>query len=205
MTTMTYLMRHLWANKAKFRVVGRVPMFLMHYVDSTAHVPAKTFVKTILVKTDHQYWMVVVPSDVEIDDLALRKALQTKQLDIMTDADKNHIMDCRGEALSPFGDLYGFPVIVEKLLAEQREIEFNAGSRTDFIVMKLVDYERMVQPIVAQFAASSWFGRSGTTVDNIPDANSIKHVPTLLRAARNAGDAIPAKTGASMQRSEVSK
>ncbi len=204
MTTMTYVMRYLWANGVKFRVVGRVPTFLTHYVDSTAHVPAETFAKTILAKTDHQYWLVVVSSDVDVNKIALRTALHAKQLDLLTDADlETLIPDCRVKGIAPFGALYGFPVVVEKSVAVQREIAFNPGSRTDFISMRFDDYERLVQPIVAEFAASSLFGRRRTAVGKISPANRIEHVPMLLKAARKAGDVIPALSGVSMQRSGV--
>ena len=178
-------MRYLWANGVKFKVLGRAPTFVAHGVDSTAHVPAGALVKTILAEADHQYWMVVVPSSVGVDALALRRALRTNQLDLITDADiEKRILDCGRGELSPFGDLYGFPVIVEKSLTEQREIAFNAGSRSDFIVMKFDDYERMVRPMIAEFALPSLFAGVAPIKRNIQVANSPDSIPMPLKAAR---------------------
>ena len=185
MTMTTYHMRYLWANGVKFKVIGRAPTFVAHKVDSAARISARDLVKTILAKADHQYWVVVVSSNVGVDGLALRRALRANQVDLITDADiEKRILDCGREELSPFGDLYGFPVIVDKLLTKQPEIAFNAGPRGDLIVMKFDDYERMVRPMVAEFATSSLFAGVAPMKRNFQVANSPGSIPMHLKGAR---------------------
>ncbi len=60
--------------------------------------------------------------------------------------------DCEVGAMPPFGNLYGFPVVVDQALLEDREIVFNACTHTDSIRMKFSDFERLVRPIVAHIA-----------------------------------------------------
>ena len=56
---------------------------------------------------------------------------------------------CAVGAMPPFGNLYGLPTYVERQLAEQDDIVFEAGSYTDAIRLRYRDYEQVVKPQVA--------------------------------------------------------
>jgi Ala-tRNA(Pro) deacylase len=56
--------------------------------------------------------------------------------------------NCEQGAMPPFGQLYGLPVYVAETLAEDEEIAFNAGSFTEVIQMKYVDFARLARPTV---------------------------------------------------------
>ena len=51
--------------------------------------------------------------------------------------------------MPPFGNLYGIPVWVDKLLARDDEIVFNAGNHEQTVHMKYADFARLVKPRVA--------------------------------------------------------
>jgi Ala-tRNA(Pro) deacylase len=55
--------------------------------------------------------------------------------------------------MPPLGPLYRQPVFVDVALAAEREIAFDAGTHTDAISMRWVDFARTVKPIVGAFAA----------------------------------------------------
>ena len=61
--------------------------------------------------------------------------------------------------MPPFGNLYGMRVYVEKSLAEDKEIAFNAGSHTELVRMAYADYERLVGPTVVAFGVRSLVGQ----------------------------------------------
>ena len=174
MATMMHLLKYLWANSVKFRVVGRIPHYLSQHLDATTYIPGRICAKTILMKADSKHWMVVVPANDGVDERELQRALQVKHVDVVTEKDLETIVaNCDAGAIPPFGNLYGFPVIVEKSVSEKEEIAFNACSSTDFIVMKYEDYQRLTRPIIAAFSASASFDRSGTTVRGISFADNI--------------------------------
>jgi Ala-tRNA(Pro) deacylase len=55
--------------------------------------------------------------------------------------------------MPPFGNLYEVPVYVEEALAEDETIVFRAGTHTDTMSVRYADFERLVEPTVAEFAA----------------------------------------------------
>ena len=54
--------------------------------------------------------------------------------------------------MPPFGKLYALPVVIDKALAEDEEIVFNACTHSQSVKMKFVDYQRLVRPITAEIA-----------------------------------------------------
>ena len=58
--------------------------------------------------------------------------------------------DCEVGAMPPFGNLYGVPVYVEETLAEDETIVFR--SSTDTMSVSYADFERLVEPTIAEFA-----------------------------------------------------
>jgi Ala-tRNA(Pro) deacylase len=61
--------------------------------------------------------------------------------------------DCELGAMPPFGNLYDLPVYVEETLTEDEIIVFRAGTHTDTMSVSYADFERLVEPAVAELAA----------------------------------------------------
>ena len=54
--------------------------------------------------------------------------------------------------MSPFGNLYGVRVAVDRGLGDAKEMAFNAGSHTDTIKVRYEDFARLVRPKVGGFS-----------------------------------------------------
>ncbi|HHT9118807.1 MAG TPA: aminoacyl-tRNA deacylase, partial [Candidatus Hypogeohydataceae bacterium YC38] len=65
---------------------------------------------------------------------------------------KSQFPDCDVGAMPPFGNIYNLDVYVDKSLAEDEDIVFQAGSHVETIKMKYKDYSRLANPNVAEFA-----------------------------------------------------
>ena len=60
--------------------------------------------------------------------------------------------------MPPLGNLYGVPTYVDRSLTEDESIIFQAGTHTDTIRLAYKDYERLVKPVVAEFAHGTCAG-----------------------------------------------
>lgn len=60
--------------------------------------------------------------------------------------------DCEVGAMPPFGNLYKVPVYLDRFLAGQSHITFQAGSHRDTMSILTSDYVRLVAPKVTRFA-----------------------------------------------------
>jgi len=60
--------------------------------------------------------------------------------------------DCEVGAEPPFGNLYGLPVYVDRELAKDETIVVEAGTYTETISLRFADYQRLVQPTIADLS-----------------------------------------------------
>jgi Ala-tRNA(Pro) deacylase len=84
---------------------------------------------------------------------------------------------CELGAMPPLGDLYGQRVFVEKQLSLDPEIAFSAGSHRDAIQMSYREFERLVQPTVAEFGmrrSASSSPRASTTTGKPPKTDVVR-------------------------------
>jgi Ala-tRNA(Pro) deacylase len=105
-----------------------------------------------MIKSGDQHVMIVLPADHQID---LEKAEKTIGKPVSVDKEqefKSLFPDCAIGAMPPFGNLYGLSTFVDKHLAEQEYIVFEAGTHTDAIKMSYRDYETIVKPKVEDVA-----------------------------------------------------
>ena len=122
-------------------------------VAAEEHIPGKMMAKTVIVKAGDQLAMVVLPASARLDLEALRRMVGNKEARLASELEfTGAFPDCEVGAMPPFGNLYGIPVYVDSVLAQDDEIAFNAGTHQDSIHMKYADFARLVKPTVASLA-----------------------------------------------------
>jgi Ala-tRNA(Pro) deacylase len=101
-----------------------------------------------MIRSGDQHLMTVLPADHQID-LEKVERVVGKSVSLARENEfKSLFPDSAVGAMPPFGNLYGLPTLVDKHLAEQDYIVFEAGTHTDAIIMNYRDYEKIVNPQV---------------------------------------------------------
>jgi Ala-tRNA(Pro) deacylase len=109
--------------------------------------------KVVVMREDGAYYMMVLPASYFIDLREARRLTGHPNLHFASESELQQVFqDCELGAMPPMGRLYNMPVFSEADLAEDDEIEFNAGTHEDAIRMKYADWEKMTQPQKAHFA-----------------------------------------------------
>src|SRR6266536_1867431 len=116
------------------------------------HVKGRHHAKVVMIKSGDQRLMMVLPADHQIDLEKIEKEIG-KPITLDKEQEfKPMFPDCIIGAMPPFGSLYGLPTYVDKNLADQDYIVFEAGTHTDAIKMSYRDYEKIVKPEVKDLA-----------------------------------------------------
>jgi Ala-tRNA(Pro) deacylase len=139
-------------NKAHYEILRHPEAVTAQRIAQAEHVKGRHHAKVVMVKSGDQHLMIVLPADHQID---LEKAEKTigKAISLGKEQEfKSLFPDCVIGAMPPFGNLYNLPTYVDKQLAEQGYIVFEAGTHTDAIKMSYRDYEKIVNPKVADLA-----------------------------------------------------
>lgn len=151
----TKLKEFLDSHGVKYVSIKHSPAFTAAEVAASAHVAGRDFAKTIVVRIDDSYAMVVLPASRRLVLADLRELLQTPLVRLATEAEFRDLFpDCELGAMPPFGNLYDLPVYVAESLAQEKEIAFNAGTHTEVIKLDYYDFDELVHPVVLDFVTT---------------------------------------------------
>jgi len=107
-----------------------------------------------MVKIDDKIAMAVLPASFKVSFDLLTKAAGASKVELAHEQEfRNMFPESEVGAMPPFGNLYGMEVFVDESLFLDEEIAFNAGSHTELIKLAYRDFERLVKPRAAKFAA----------------------------------------------------
>ena len=139
-------------NKVQYEILHHPEAITAQRIAQAEHVKGRQHAKVVILKHGDHHVMTVLSADHHID---LEKAEQAIGKTVSLDKEqqfKSLFPDCAAGAMPPFGNLYGLPTYVDKTLAEQDYIVFEAGTHTDAIKMTYRDYEKIVKPRVEDLA-----------------------------------------------------
>ncbi len=147
------LKEFLDSQNVKYVAINHSPAFTAQEIAASAHVRGKEMAKTVMVTLDGRMAMAVLPASRKVGFEQLREASGVESVQLASEqAFRDMFPGCEVGAMPPFGNLYGMEVYVSRLLTDDEEIVFNAGSHTELIRLAYKDFERLVRPRVARIA-----------------------------------------------------
>jgi len=146
---LTNLRSFLDSHNIKYLVISHSVAYTAQGIAALVHLSGKKLAKTVVVKTDGELAMAVVPASVHVDLDLLRMAAGARVVELATEREfQDAFPDCETGAMPPFGNLYGMAVFADASLAEYDEITFNAGTHRELLRMAWEDMLQLVKPTV---------------------------------------------------------
>ena len=147
---------YLRENEVPYQTQHHPRAITAQEVAATEHVPGRMFAKTVMVTTGGgEMLMLALPAPYHVNTEKAASALGAPEAHL---ADEERFAetfsDCEVGAMPPFGNLYNVPVCVDETLTEDETIVFRAGTHTDTMSVAYADFERLVEPTIADFADS---------------------------------------------------
>ena len=146
------LRKFLDENKIKYKISEHKKVYTAFNEAETQHMKAKEIAKVVLVKTDKDYALVVVPATKYIDFAKTKKSLEAKKVSMAKESDITKILKSKIGLIHPFGNLYKLAVLLDNSLAKQKTLKSSAGSYTESLEVKTSDFMKLVQPIKGSFS-----------------------------------------------------
>lgn len=139
----------LEANDVQYVTINHAPAFTAQEVAATAHISGQKVAKTVMAKLDGKLTMIVVPAAHRVDLESLRRQTGAHRVELAREDEfRGAFPECELGAMPPFGNLYGMDVFVEKDLAQNDTIAFNAGAHDELMSLAYKDFERLARPRV---------------------------------------------------------
>ena len=149
------LKRFLDENDVKYVSIIHSKAYTADMIAESAHISGKELAKTVMVKINDKMAMAVLPAAYSVDFDLFERILPGARIEIASEQEFADLFpDCEVGAMPPFGNLYGMDVYVDITLSNDEEIWFNAGTHTEIIKIPYVDFIRLANPQVVDFAAN---------------------------------------------------
>jgi Ala-tRNA(Pro) deacylase len=151
MALLKKIQEYLEKEKIAYKASCHPTAYTALEVAGVEHIPGKQMVKSVIIKSgDNSYLMCVMPAIHLVDFEKLRKVSKMDNLRLAEEEEIANIFpDYEIGAEPPFGHLHGLKVFADKILEEDDEIAFNAGTHTDIVRIKFKDFKRVVNPLIA--------------------------------------------------------
>ena len=150
-------LRHfLDENLVKYIVITHSKAYTSQGIAACAHISGNELAKTVMLQKDGELCMAVLPASKHVNLAAFAKLTNSVEVSLASERDfKDRFPDCEVGAMPPFGNLYGLRVYVDASLTRDKEIAFNAGSHLELVQLAYIDFARLVEPTIVDFAARS--------------------------------------------------
>jgi Ala-tRNA(Pro) deacylase len=144
-----YLQKH----GVLYTIQHHPPAFTAQAVAASENLPPTLMAKVVIARADGELVMLVLPADCHVDLELLNDALLADKLALVDEPVlAATFLDCEVGTMPPFGNLYNLPVYVAVQLATQERMVFQTGTHTETMAIDYADFERLVQPVVSDFA-----------------------------------------------------
>jgi Ala-tRNA(Pro) deacylase len=141
------LKKYLDDHRIRYKTLTHPISYTAQEIAASAHIPGKDLAKTVIVKIDGKLAMIVEPAHIKLNLRAFKDFSKAKNVELAREFEfKDKFPECELGAMPPFGELYGMDVFVDKKLAADRDIAFNAGNHKDLIEMAWQDFNNLVHP-----------------------------------------------------------
>ena len=140
-------------NQVRHEVLNHPEAFTAQEVAHAIHKTGKVLAKTVVIDADGKHVMAVVPAHHKVNLNAVKSVLKAIDVHLAKEDKLRELFpDCQLGAMPPVGPLYNLPVVVSKALSERPEIIFNACTHTDCVKMEFSDFQKVINPIVAEIS-----------------------------------------------------
>lgn len=144
---------YLESKNVPYERISHPPTYTAQGLAAEEHVPGQYVAKPVLVRTEDQFVLCVLPACYRLDLNRVARAAGATEADLATEQDMAEVFDdCELGAEPPFGNLFGLRTFVDESLKKDEYLLFQAGTHTEAIRMRRADYERVCSPIVAPIA-----------------------------------------------------
>ena len=115
-----------------------------------------TGAKALLLKTNDEFRLFVMPANRKLDSKAIKSELGTKRIRFATAEELLEMTRLVPGSVPPFGKpILPFELYIDSELQNNQKIAFNAGSLTRSIIMQANDYFELVEATIFPFTKPS--------------------------------------------------
>ncbi|MCX7778706.1 MAG: YbaK/EbsC family protein [Patescibacteria group bacterium] len=147
------ILNYLEKNKVKFEKIVHRTVYTAYDLAQTLREKINKIAKTLVIKTEKGYAILVLPASRLADLKKLKKALKAKKVEIAKEGVMKTFFKIKPGTITPFASLHKrVPLYLDKALLKTKEMIINAGSYTDSLRLKVKDFLKLEKPTQGNFS-----------------------------------------------------
>ena len=150
------LEQYLTENHVQYEVQEHRQVYTIQEVAAVLHEKGLHVAKVFMAWADGQLVMLVLPASAHVDFGCVKTMLNAENARRAREVEFAHLFpDCDVGAMPPLGNLYNVPVYLDRALADQAHLVFQAGTHHTTMKVAMSDYLKLVGPAIENFARYS--------------------------------------------------
>jgi prolyl-tRNA editing enzyme YbaK/EbsC (Cys-tRNA(Pro) deacylase) len=122
------LTKLLEEKKIKYEPIEHRTVYTAYDKAATLKIPEKIVGKTLTVKLDKNYGLVLIPANKNLDKAKFKKIAKVKSVDFAKEVwIKKNLKGVKVGAVPPLGNLWKLPTFIDRFLMNQSKIIINGG------------------------------------------------------------------------------
>jgi Ala-tRNA(Pro) deacylase len=147
------LEQYLRDHQIAYQIQHHPQAYTAQQIAQCEHISGEKVAKSVIVVANSNKVLLVLQATCRVDLDKVRSCLGVQEVRLASEQEfQNAFPNCETGAMPPFGNLYNLAVYVEQSLARQETMVFSIGTHTETMSLKYADFERLVQPRIADFA-----------------------------------------------------
>jgi len=151
------LIKYLESTGIKHEILEHRTVYTALDVAATMKRKLGEIAKSLLIKADQDYYLVLLPADHNLDFDKLKKVIgkargkEVKTLKIPGEKIVESALKAKVMAITAFGNLHKLAVVMDKKLEQTKKAIFSAGSSNHSVEMVVKDFIKLESPILGSF------------------------------------------------------
>jgi len=108
--------------------------------------------KAMILKADDKFVMMVLSAAKKINSRRVKEILSAKNLRFATPEEVMQLTGCLPGGVPPFANIFGLDFLLDKTVAANEFMAFNAGERTKSLKIRTRDYLNLLKPRIDDFS-----------------------------------------------------
>src|SRR5687768_10932173 len=133
-------------------VLRHAPVFTSEEAAAVRGTSLASGAKALVCKVDDRFVLIVLPADRKLASKTARKSLGAKSIRFATKEEVLELTGLTPGSIPPFGSLFNLPTSCDVRLANEPQINFNAGDHTISLSISFETYRAAEKPTLAEFA-----------------------------------------------------
>ncbi|MCD4761551.1 YbaK/EbsC family protein [bacterium] len=151
------VVKYLEQANVKYEILEHRTVYTAIDAAATMKRKINEIIKTLFIKADKDYYIILLPADTNLDleklkkFLSLSQAKKIKTVKIPGEKIVENLLKAKAGAVASFGAIYKVRVVVDKRLEKIKKAVFATGSHNYSVEMTVKNFIKLEEPLIGNF------------------------------------------------------